>query len=82
MSSSAAFRLVRTFVRRHNGVDEEGDKPLDPDFPWEPPEGASFFELQQYVCSQTEYTVDPSILARGKPKVVEADGDLPDKRHE
>jgi hypothetical protein len=57
------------------------DDSLDPDFPREPREGASFFELQQYLSSLTEYALDASIRARSKPKVVDADDDLPDKRH-
>lgn len=65
-----------------DGIGEEDDDSLDPDFPREPREGASFFELQQYLSSLTEYAVDASIRARRKPKVVEADDDLPDKRHE
>jgi hypothetical protein len=64
-----------------DGVEEEDDDSLDPDFPRESPEGASFFELQQYLSSLIEYAVDATIRARRKPRLFDADDDLPDKRH-
>jgi hypothetical protein len=61
--------------------EKEDDDSLDPDFPREPREGASFFELRQYLSALNKYAADACIRARRKPKVVHADDDLPDKRH-
>src|ERR1700704_771929 len=54
-----------------DSIEEEADDCLDPDFPREPREGASLFEVQQYLSSLTEYAVDASIRGRRKPQVVE-----------